>query len=57
VAAFDRSEYVAGRAQLTTDEWIDLLIRSIGLDPTGMEKRLKLLYLLRLIPQALPSRS
>jgi len=27
------------------------------LDPTGMGKRLKLLYLLRLIPQALPSRS
>ena len=55
VAAFDLSEYVAGRAQLTTDEWIDLLIRTIGLEPAGMEKRLKLLYLLRLIPLAEPN--
>ena len=55
VAAFDLSEYVAGRAQLTTDEWIDLLIRSIGLEPSGMEKRLKLLYLLRLIPLTEPN--
>jgi ATP-dependent Lon protease len=55
VAAFELSEYVAGRAQLTTDEWIDLLIRSIGLEPSGMEKRLKLLYLLRLIPLTEPN--
>ena len=55
VAAFDLSEYIAGRAQLTTDEWIDLLIRSIGLEPSGMEKRLKLLYLLRLIPLIEPN--
>ena len=55
VAAFDLSEYIAGRAQLTTDEWIDLLIRSIGLEPSGMEKRLKLLYLLRLIPLTEPN--
>ena len=55
VAAFDLSEYIAGRAQLTTDEWSDLLIRSIGLEPSGMEKRLKLLYLLRLIPLTEPN--
>jgi ATP-dependent Lon protease len=55
VAAFELSEYVAGRAQLTTDEWIDLLIRSIGLEPSGMEKRLKMLYLLRLIPLTEPN--
>ena len=55
VAAFDLSEYVAGRAQFTTDEWVDLLIRSIGLEPVGMEKRLKLLYLTRLIPLTEPN--
>ncbi|MCX6602111.1 MAG: protease Lon-related BREX system protein BrxL, partial [Acidobacteria bacterium] len=55
VAAFDLAEYVAGRAELTTDEWIDLLIRTIGLEPAGMEKRLKLLYLLRLVPLAEPN--
>jgi ATP-dependent Lon protease len=50
VAAFDLDEYGEARRQFTTDEWIDLLIRTIGLEPTGMEKRLKMLYLLRLVP-------
>lgn len=55
VAAFDLSEYVSGRAQFTTDEWIDLLIRTIGLEPAGIEKRLKMFYLLRLLPLIEPN--
>jgi ATP-dependent Lon protease len=50
LASYDHSEYVTGRSQFSTDEWIDLLIRSIGLEPSAMEKRIKLLYLSRLIP-------
>jgi ATP-dependent Lon protease len=50
VATFDIAEYADARRQFTTDEWIDLLIRTIGLEPAGMQKRLKLLYLLRLLP-------
>jgi len=50
VASFDIAEYAEARRQFTTDEWIDLLIRTIGLEPAGMGKRLKLLYLLRLLP-------
>lgn len=50
LASYDHEEFLAGRAQFTTEEWIDLLIRSIGLEPTGMDTRLKLLYLSRLIP-------
>ena len=52
VAAFDLNEYAEARRGFTTDEWIDLLIRTVGLEPTGMEKRLKMLYLLRLVPLA-----
>jgi ATP-dependent Lon protease len=37
VAAFDLDEYFEGRRQFSTDEWIDLLIRTIGLEPAGME--------------------
>lgn len=55
VAAFDLNEYAKGRRAFTTDEWIDFLIRTIGLEPAGMEKRLKLLYLLRLIPLTEPN--
>lgn len=50
LATFDLDEYRAGRAQFTTDEWLDLLIRSIGLEPVHFDRRLKLLFLARLIP-------
>ncbi len=50
IASFDLAEYRTGRGHLTTDEWIDLLIRTVGLEPTHFERRLKLLFLVRLIP-------
>jgi ATP-dependent Lon protease len=50
LASFDLEEYREGRRQFKTDEWIDLLIRSIGLEPSHFERRLKLLFLARLIP-------
>ena len=50
VATFELDEYVELRSQFTTDEWIDLLMRSIGLEPQHFEKRTKLLFLSRLIP-------
>jgi len=50
VATFDLEEYRQGRHQFTTDEWIDLLLRTIGLEPSHFERRLKLLFLVRLIP-------
>jgi ATP-dependent Lon protease len=52
VAAFDLNEYAEARRSFSTDEWIDLLIRTIGLEPAGMAKRLKMLYLLRMVPLA-----
>jgi ATP-dependent Lon protease len=50
LASFDFAEYIEGRAQLTTEEWLDLVIRSIGLEPELFTYRLKLLFLTRLIP-------
>lgn len=50
LAAFDQKEYLDGRRQFTSDEWIDLLMRSIGLEPAHFSRRLKLLFLARLIP-------
>ena len=38
------------RKQFTTDEWIDLLIQSIGFNPEMFGKRSKLTQLIRLIP-------
>ena len=50
LASFNLEEYRKLRTQFSTDEWIDLLIRSMGYEPSSMEQRLKLLFLLRLIP-------
>ncbi len=50
LARFDESEFVDGRAQFTRDEWIDVLIRTLGMEPERMEHRLKMLLLTRLIP-------
>ena len=50
LARFDLDEYIEGRQVLSRSEWIDLLLRSVGLEPTRMEQRLKLLLLTRLIP-------
>ena len=50
IATFDFNEYIEGRKHFTTDEWIDFLILTIGLEPTKFSKRNKLLYLSRLIP-------
>jgi ATP-dependent Lon protease len=50
LATFDLEEYRRLRAELTTDEWLDLMMRSMGYEPTVMERRLKLLFLSRLIP-------
>jgi ATP-dependent Lon protease len=50
LANFNLEDYRQGRARFTSDEWVDLLIRSIGLEPSQFNRRLKLLILVRLIP-------
>jgi len=43
-------EFKDTRSKFNRDEWLDLLLRSIGLEPTNFSYRLKLLFLIRLIP-------
>ena len=47
---FNFDEYIEARKQFTTDEWIDLLIQSIGFNPQMFGRRSKLTQLIRLIP-------
>jgi ATP-dependent Lon protease len=47
---FDYEGYLDKRAKFTTDEWIDLLVQSIGFNPEMFGRRGKLLQLVRLIP-------
>lgn len=50
MSSFDFDAYLAARAKFTTEEWIDLLIQTIGFNPDAFGRRSKLLQLLRLIP-------
>src|SRR5438552_5518126 len=50
LATFDLTDYRQCRSQFNAEEWIDLLIRSIGLEPSYFQRRLKLLFLARLLP-------
>jgi ATP-dependent Lon protease len=52
IATFDLEEYRRVRAEFSTDEWLDLVMRSMGYEPVEMSRRLKLLFLVRLIPLA-----
>ncbi len=50
IAKVDYEGYKEARAQFTKDEWIDLLMQSIGFNPEAFGRRSKLLQLMRLIP-------
>jgi len=43
-------EYIEARKAFTTSEWIDFLIRSLGINPGTFSRKEKLLYLARIIP-------
>lgn len=50
VAGVDIDHYYEARKAFTTEEWIDLLMQSIGLNPEQFNERGKLIALTRLIP-------
>ena len=50
IARVDFDGYLKARDAFTTEEWIDLLLQSIGFDPSAFGRRSKLLQLMRLIP-------
>ncbi len=52
IATFDLEEYRRVRREFSTDEWLDLMLRSMGYEPAAMSRRLKMLFLVRLIPLA-----
>lgn len=50
VSVINLDDYIERRGEFSTSEWIDILVNSCGLDPEGMSRRQKLLYLCRCIP-------
>lgn len=50
VSRADYEEFVRARANFSTEEWMGVLMQSIGLDPDMFSRRGKLLQLIRLVP-------
>ena len=50
VASVNHEEFLKARAQFTTEEWMDVLMQSVGFNPEMFGRRAKLLVLVRLIP-------
>lgn len=46
----DMDELIEGRKQFSKDQWIDILIRSIGMEPMQLENKVKWHMLLRMVP-------
>ena len=52
LSSFDNSKIIDKRKDFSKDEWLDILLRSCGYEPTaeGMTDRVKMLLLSRLVP-------
>lgn len=50
IANMDIHEFIEARKNFTTSEWIDIILRSIGMEPTKIETRKKWHLLERLVP-------
>lgn len=46
----DMEEIFSGRKNFTKDEWIDVLLRSVGMEPTQLEEKVKWHLIARMIP-------
>ena len=50
ISNIDIEEFKSMRGKFTTDEWLDLLLQTMGLNPDEFTKRSKLLQITRLVP-------
>ena len=50
ISNIDVQEYIDQRQNFTTDEWIDFMMHTVGLNPESMNRREKFITLARLLP-------
>ena len=55
LSRFDFEGYVDGRQAFTRDEWLDVILRSVGLEPSRLTQRQKLHTVVRLAPLVEPN--
>ena len=52
LSRFNYEAYCEGRGKLSRDEWLDAVLRTVGLEPAKLSPRLKLHFIARLAPLA-----
>ncbi|MGL4837647.1 MAG: BREX system Lon protease-like protein BrxL, partial [Shewanella sp.] len=55
LSRFDYTRYCEGRAEFSRNEWLDTILRSVGLEPTRLSHRLKLHFIARLFTLVEPN--
>lgn len=50
LSRFDFGGYGEGRLEFSRDEWMDVVLRSVGLEPSKLSKRVKFHFIARLAP-------
>ena len=55
LSRFDFEQYADGRSTFTRDDWLDVIMRSVGLEPSKMSQRVKMHFVARLAPLVEPN--
>ena len=55
LSRFDFEGYVEGRKRFSRDEWLDIILRSVGLEPGKLSQRVKFHFMARLAPLVEPN--
>jgi len=55
LSRFDFQQYCEGRVGFTRDEWLDVILKSVGLEPSLLSQRVKFHFIARLAPLAEPN--
>jgi ATP-dependent Lon protease len=55
LSRFDFQQYTNGRSEFTRDDWINIIMRSVGLEPSKLSQRVKMHFVARLAPLVEPN--
>ena len=55
LSRFNFEQYCEGREQCSRDEWLDIVLRSVGLEPSKLTPRVKMHFVARLLPLVEPN--
>lgn len=55
LSRFDFEQYTDGRGTFTRDDWLNVIMRSVGLEPSKLSQRVKMHFVARLAPLVEPN--